>query len=297
LIAVPVVAAPLAAVRVQDGPAPVAVGPGRAAAERYVRARFHVPQVDASAWKPGLVLNWVVGFGGRSERRIVFFAGGRYLGSDADFGGIGQVGQLGTRGQRAASFALAVYRLQDRPCCPTGRTIEVRFRLAGGRLRFVRPLLRPGIEVAEGLQMPSRNIGCIFSTPSFVRCDVRTGLRPRPPRPAGCKLDWGYGLEMTGRVAADHVLRRRHRAWDWADPCLRCEGELAWLHVPVAAVRSALHQSGGTWLLPGARALAALLGHAPPGRAGKVGVRPRFFRPRHARPWSSCRECDDSSTG
>jgi hypothetical protein len=197
LIAVPLVAAPAAVVRVQDGPAPVAVAPGRAAAERYVRSRFHVRQVDSSGWKPGLVLNWVVGFGGRSERRIAFFGGGRYLGSDADFGGIGQVGQLGTRGRRAASFALTVYRLQDRPCCPTGRTIEVRFSLAGGRLRFIRPLLRPGIEVAEGLQMPSRNIGCIFSNPSFVRCDVRTGLRPRPPRPAGCGLDWGYGLEMT----------------------------------------------------------------------------------------------------
>jgi hypothetical protein len=162
-----------------------------------MRVRFHVPQVDSSAWKPRQVLNWVVGFGGRSERRIAFFGGGRYLGSDADFGGIGRVGQPGARGRLAASFALTVYRLQDRPCCPTGRTIAVRFSLVAGRLRFVRPLLRPGIEVAEGLQMPSRNIGCIFSMPSFVRCDVRTGLRPRPLRPAGCDLDWGYGLEMT----------------------------------------------------------------------------------------------------
>lgn len=103
MIAIPVVSVPVGAVRVQDGPAPVSVGPGRAAAEQYVRGRFHVPQVDSSAWKPGLVLNWVVGFGGRSNRRIAFFGGGRYLGSDADFGGVGQVGQLGTRGQHGRS--------------------------------------------------------------------------------------------------------------------------------------------------------------------------------------------------
>jgi hypothetical protein len=58
---------------------------------------------------------------------------------------------------------------------------------------------------------PSGNIGCA-SDGSFLRCDVGTGLVPRPPRPAGCELDWGFGLSLgkTGRArvvcAGDTVL-------------------------------------------------------------------------------------------
>jgi hypothetical protein len=55
---------------------------------------------------------------------------------------------------RVVAASLAAVRVQDGPApvaVGPGRAIEVRFRLAGGRLRFVRPLLRPGIEVAEGL--------------------------------------------------------------------------------------------------------------------------------------------------
>jgi hypothetical protein len=79
-----------------------------------------------------------------------------------------------------------------------GRTIGATFRWNGRRLVQTRPLLREGVEPAEGLQMPSRNIGCIFNrAPVFVRCDVRSGLKPAPPRPRGCDLDWAYGLEMT----------------------------------------------------------------------------------------------------
>jgi hypothetical protein len=53
---------------------------------------------------------------------------------------------------------------------------------------------------------PSGNIGCVFASglgsgPS-VRCDIRSGLRPRPSRPRGCDLDWGdsYELSRTGRA-------------------------------------------------------------------------------------------------
>jgi hypothetical protein len=186
-----------ALVRVQEGAAPVQVGATRAAAERYVRSRLHMPQVDSSAWKPALTLNWVVGFGG-TTRRVAFFANGKYIGNDVDFGAIGQLGQLGSRTGSEATFALTLFRTQDQRCCPKGRTIDVRFRWNGTRLVQTRPLLRAGLEPAEGLQLPSRNIGCIFSrSPRYVRCDVRTGLRPPPPRPAGCDLDWAYGLEMT----------------------------------------------------------------------------------------------------
>ncbi len=186
-----------ALVRVQEGPAPVQLGGTRAAAERYVRSRLHMSQVDSSAWKPAFTLNWVVASSG-TRRRVAFFANGKYVGSDVDFGAIGQLGQLGTRARSEATFALTLFRIQDSRCCPKGRTIKARFRWNGTRLVQTRPLLRESFEPAEGLQLPSRNIGCIFGrSPRYVRCDVRTGLRPPPPRPAGCDLDWAYGLEMT----------------------------------------------------------------------------------------------------
>jgi hypothetical protein len=30
-----------------------------------------------------------------------------------------------------------------------------------------------------------------------MRCDIGGGLRPLPPRPKSCDLDWGYGYEMS----------------------------------------------------------------------------------------------------
>jgi hypothetical protein len=51
---------------------------------------------------------------------------------------------------------------------------------------------------------PSGNIGCVASTnPNGLRCDIKSGLRPRPVRPNDCHLDYGDSLEMgaTGRPA------------------------------------------------------------------------------------------------
>jgi hypothetical protein len=52
---------------------------------------------------------------------------------------------------------------------------------------------------------PSGNIGCVYMGnlgPASLRCDIRSGLRPRPPKPSGCDLDWGdsYALDRTGRA-------------------------------------------------------------------------------------------------
>ena len=52
---------------------------------------------------------------------------------------------------------------------------------------------------------PSGNIGCVYTSnlgPGSLRCDIRSGLKPRPPRPSGCDLDWGdsYELDRTGRA-------------------------------------------------------------------------------------------------
>jgi Family of unknown function (DUF6636) len=63
---------------------------------------------------------------------------------------------------------------------------------------------------ADGFfQTPSRNIGCVYLAKAgygerpYLRCDIGGGLRPRPPRPKSCDLDWGYGYSMraTGKAA------------------------------------------------------------------------------------------------
>ncbi|HEX3454216.1 MAG TPA: DUF6636 domain-containing protein [Gaiellaceae bacterium] len=49
---------------------------------------------------------------------------------------------------------------------------------------------------------PSGNIGCIAATdPTALRCDIKSGLRPRPAAPNACHLAYGDSLEMsaTGR--------------------------------------------------------------------------------------------------
>jgi hypothetical protein len=109
----------------------------------------------------------------------------------------------------------------------------MRFRWNGARLFATRPLLRAGVEPAEALQLPSRNIGCMFNrSPRTLRCDVRTGLKPAPPRPRGCDLDWAYGLELTA-ASRPHTF---------------CAGDTVLSQGPVLAYGSRLHLEGFTCL-------------------------------------------------
>jgi len=57
------------------------------------------------------------------------------------------------------------------------------------------------------VRTPSGNIGCVFSQDGTglkqsLRCDIRSGIKPRPARPKNCDLDWGdsYELRPTGRA-------------------------------------------------------------------------------------------------
>ncbi len=72
-------------------------------------------------------------------------------------------------------------------------------------------------------RMPSSNIGCAYSNEPghggpTLRCDVLTGLKPPPPRPRGCNLDWTFGYQMhpTGRAlrvcAGDTTVDRHAKA-------------------------------------------------------------------------------------
>ncbi|HUZ14801.1 MAG TPA: DUF6636 domain-containing protein [Gaiellaceae bacterium] len=53
---------------------------------------------------------------------------------------------------------------------------------------------------------PSGNIGCGYSSgmgPRSLRCDIASGLKPRPRRPTGCvHLNWGdsYTMNVRGRA-------------------------------------------------------------------------------------------------
>jgi hypothetical protein len=45
---------------------------------------------------------------------------------------------------------------------------------------------------------PSGNIYCAYF--GSLRCDIRSGILPKPPKPARCDFDWGqtYELPLTG---------------------------------------------------------------------------------------------------
>jgi hypothetical protein len=53
-----------------------------------------------------------------------------------------------------------------------------------------------------GFRTPSGNIGCYYAPKdqgisAYLRCDIRTGLKPKPPRPPKCvDLNWGDSYEM-----------------------------------------------------------------------------------------------------
>ena len=61
-------------------------------------------------------------------------------------------------------------------------------------------------DLAIPFRTPSGNIGCYYvsnrNLSSTLRCDIRSGLKPAPPKPKSCTLDWGdsYELTPTGRA-------------------------------------------------------------------------------------------------
>jgi hypothetical protein len=53
-------------------------------------------------------------------------------------------------------------------------------------------------------RMPSKNIYCAeFSgARATLRCDIRSGVKPLPPKPASCDFDWGAGFTLGRRGRA-----------------------------------------------------------------------------------------------
>jgi hypothetical protein len=88
--------------------------------------------------------------------------------------------------------------------------------------------------VISFFQTPSKRIHCAYlSQPAFLRCDIDGGLRPAPPRPASCDLDWGQGLSLAkrgrahvvcaGDTTADPSARVIGYGKTWARGGFRCE--------------------------------------------------------------------------
>ena len=64
-------------------------------------------------------------------------------------------------------------------------------------------------DVIRFFRTPSGNIGCAYAyfegeSPT-LRCDIRSGLQPAPPRPRSCDLDWAYGYEL-GATGLAHTF-------------------------------------------------------------------------------------------
>src|SRR5579859_2080429 len=98
---------------------------------------------------------------------------------------------------------------------------------------------------------PSGNIGCVYAAAepglqASLRCDIRSGLRPKPARPKNCDLDYGdsYELPKVGRTI------------------VVCHGDTALdPHAPVLAY-------GRTWQHNGLRCTSKTVGLRCTNRAG-----------------------------
>ena len=53
-------------------------------------------------------------------------------------------------------------------------------------------------------QSPSGNIGCVI-TKQAARCDIRSHTWPTPPRPPGCDVDYGNGVQVGRDDAGSYV--------------------------------------------------------------------------------------------
>ena len=63
-------------------------------------------------------------------------------------------------------------------------------------------LAAPAQAILVQFRTPTANIGCVYSSEAgrygpYLRCDILSGLRPKPRRPKGCTLDWTFGFQMS----------------------------------------------------------------------------------------------------
>jgi hypothetical protein len=76
---------------------------------------------------------------------------------------------------------------------------------AAAALSFAGPVPARSSPTFTFFRTPSHNVACVASAAyaTSLRCDILSGLVPRPPRPARCSLDWGFGYTLFGRGRAE----------------------------------------------------------------------------------------------
>jgi hypothetical protein len=84
----------------------------------------------------------------------------------------------------------------------------IRLALVAGVFLVIATPGTSSASVVIQFRTPSGNIGCGYASglggPPSLRCDIRSGLKPKPARPRNCvDLEWGDSFEMgvRGRVA------------------------------------------------------------------------------------------------
>jgi Protein kinase domain/Family of unknown function (DUF6636) len=111
------------------------------------------------------------------------------------------VGQPPSRPARRGRFPLAA--LLTAAALALGAGIaSAAFLLAGSGSTRVETVTVP-IRVVS-FRTPTGTIGC-GEGGSSLRCDIRGGLQPRPPRPSSCKLDWAFGYSLSPSGTAQVV--------------------------------------------------------------------------------------------
>lgn len=108
--------------------------------------------------------------------------------------------------------------MTPRTCSASRRAAALALCVSASALAFLGvPSLGSAAAEFALFKTPSGNIICAYNgpmqgVPAGVRCDMASGLKPRPRRPAGCTLDFGQGLTLVagrgGRVtcAGDTLL-------------------------------------------------------------------------------------------
>ncbi len=221
MIAVPVAPAPPALVRMQEGPGPARSSRVLRRPERYVRSKLRFPRcrfervevrvrpqldrrlrLDAA---PDCLLRQLALR--RFRSRLRQHRAARPARTTVECRGDVRADAL----PHAGSAVLSKGPYDRRPISLERQAARCDETAAAGRAR------------ASGrLQMPSRNIGCMFTrSPQSVRCDVRPGLRPASAAPEELRPRLGLRPRDDGDVTAAHVLRGRHSARARPRPCLR----------------------------------------------------------------------------
>ena len=100
-------------------------------------------------------------------------------------------------GATTTTAGLSLPPPRDKPAADGSQDSSTTTSSVGGSSTTAAPV---GDHGPQQFQSPSGNIGC-FIDASGARCDIRQRSWTPPPKPPGCDLDYGQGIE----VSSDHA--------------------------------------------------------------------------------------------